>query len=93
MDGYAVNPADGTVTMEADKYLHNLLRMPLNLVLLLAGLVLVVLGVVLDRFTASVRGIWPAGLGTVLTCARAYSSWPGTTTPLSIRPRPTSPAA
>ena len=72
MDGFAVNPVDGTVMMEANKYLHNLLQMPLNLVLLLVGLVLVVLGVVMNRFTASVRGIWPAGLGTVLTCLAVF---------------------
>ena len=72
MDGYAVNPVDGAVSMEANKYLNNLLQMPLNLVLLLTGLVLVVLGVVLNRFTASVRGIWPAGLGTVLTCLAVF---------------------
>ena len=73
MDGYAVNPTDGTVVMEANKYLHNFLQMPLSLVLLLAGLVLVVLGVVINRFTPSVRGIWPAGLGTVLTCLAIFS--------------------
>lgn len=72
MDGYAVNPADGTVTLEANKYLNNLLQMPLNLILLLAGLVLVVFGAVLNRFTASDKGIWPAGLGTVLTCLAIF---------------------
>jgi cytochrome bd ubiquinol oxidase subunit II len=72
MDGYAVNPADGTVSMEANKYLNNLLQMPLNLILLLVGLVLVVLGVAMNKFTASVRGIWPAGLGTVLTCLAVF---------------------
>ncbi len=72
MDGYAVNPADGTVAMEANKYLHNLLELPITLFLLLAGLVLVVFGVVLNRFTLSVRGIWPAGLGTVLTCLAVF---------------------
>ena len=72
MDGFAVNPVDGSVVMETNKYLHNLLQMPLNLILLLIGLVLVVLGVVMNRFTASVRGIWPAGLGTVLTCLAVF---------------------
>ena len=72
MDGYAVNPVDGAVTLEANKYLNNLLQMPLNLILLLTGLVLVVLGAVLNRFTASVKGIWPAGLGTVLTCLAIF---------------------
>ena len=72
MDGFAVNPVDGTVVLEANKYLNNLLQMPLVLVMLLAGLVLVILGVVLNRFTASIRGIWPAGLGTVLTCLAIF---------------------
>ncbi len=67
MDGYAINPVDGSVFLEANKYLHNLTEMPLNLILLLCGLVLVMAGVILNYFTASVRGIWPAGLGTVLT--------------------------
>ena len=41
------------------KYLHNLLALPLGgLGLLLAGLVLVVLGVVVARFKKSTRGIW-----------------------------------
>ncbi|SEA52941.1 cytochrome bd-I ubiquinol oxidase subunit 2 apoprotein [Desulfuromusa kysingii] len=72
MDGYAVNPVDNTVTLEANKYFYNLIQMPLNLILLLAGLVLVVYGVTLNRFTASVRGIWPAGLGTVMTCLAIF---------------------
>ena len=71
MDGYAIN-ADGQVVLEANKYLHNLLQMPLNLILLLTGLVLVVLGVVVNRFTASVRGVWASGLGTVLTCLSIF---------------------
>lgn len=72
MDGYAVNPADGTVAMDANKYLHNLVEMPLAAIFLLGGLVLVVFGVVINRFTASVKGIWPAGLGTVLTCLAIF---------------------
>jgi cytochrome d ubiquinol oxidase subunit II len=72
MDGFAVDPGTGAVTMEAHKYLNNLLQMPLVLALLLAGLLLVVAGVALNRFTPSVRGIWPAGLGTVLTCLAIF---------------------
>ncbi len=72
MDGFAVDPATGTVSMVSGKYLDNLLAMPLALVLLLAGLALVVAGVALNRFTASRRGIWPAGLGTVLTCLAIF---------------------
>jgi cytochrome d ubiquinol oxidase subunit II len=67
MDGYALNPVDGSIFIESNKYLHNLIEMPLTLIMLLSGLVLVIAGVMLNYFTESVRGIWPAGLGTVLT--------------------------
>ncbi len=73
MDGFAVDPQSGAVSMVAGKYLANLLAMPAVLVLLLAGLVLVVDGVLLNRFSASRRGIWPAGLGTVLTCLAIFA--------------------
>ncbi|WP_136809368.1 cytochrome d ubiquinol oxidase subunit II [Desulfosediminicola flagellatus] len=65
MDGYGFNET-GVVSMVANKYLGNLLAMPIVLGLLLAGLVLVIGGVVLTSFLSSRRGIWPAGLGTVL---------------------------
>ena len=65
MDGFAVD-ADGVVAMEPYKYLHNLLEMPVVLILFLVGAVLLVAGVVLNllkpKFT---RGIWLAGPGTV----------------------------
>lgn len=65
MDGFAVD-ADGVVAMEPYKYLHNLLEMPVVLILFLVGAVLLVAGVVLtllkQKFT---RGIWLAGPGTV----------------------------
>ncbi len=56
----------GVVSIVANKYLANLLSMPIVAVMLLAGLVLVILGVYLAKFKSSSRGIWPAGLGTVL---------------------------
>lgn len=57
---------NGVVSMVANKYLSNLLEMPIVLGLLLAGLVLVILGVYLTAFTRSDKGIWFGGLGTVL---------------------------
>jgi cytochrome d ubiquinol oxidase subunit II len=72
MEGFAVDPQSGEVFMQSGKYLNNLLEFPVTLILLLAGLVLVVVGVGLNRFTASVRGIWPAGLGTVMTCLSVF---------------------
>jgi len=66
MDGFAVDPATGTVAMEPYKYLHNLLALPVFDVLLLAGLVGVIYGVTSTRFLGKDSGIWYAGLGTVL---------------------------
>ena len=67
-DGYAVDPATGLIFMEPMKYLHNLLSMWYLLVILLVGVVLVLFGIgktVIDKNYVS--GIWPAGIGTVLT--------------------------
>jgi len=66
MSGYAVDPATGMVALEKGKYLANLLAMPQYLLLLLVGLVLVIWSVVLTVFKGSRKGIWLAGLGTVL---------------------------
>ena len=65
MDGFAVD-ADGVVAMEPYKYLHNLLEMPVVLILFFVGAVLVVAGVALTLFKEGfTRGIWLAGPGTV----------------------------
>lgn len=73
MEGFSIDPATGLVFMEPGKYLHNLLAMPVSLALLLAGLVLVVMGVVLTRFSGNKRGIWFGGLGTVLVGLALFS--------------------
>ena len=68
--GFAVDPQTATVFMEDHKYLHNLLQMPVVLILFLIGVVLVLFGIgrVIFCFTkCSTRGIWLAGAGTVLT--------------------------
>ncbi|MBV5306032.1 MAG: cytochrome d ubiquinol oxidase subunit II [Desulfobulbaceae bacterium] len=65
MKGFSVDTA-GVVSMVANKYFLNLLAMPLVLGLLLAGLVLVILAVFITAFKGSTKGIWLAGLGTVL---------------------------
>lgn len=65
--GFAVN-ADGTVYMEKYKYLHNFLEMPVVLVTFLAGVVLVLYGIVRTLASKKFRkGIWYTGAGTVLT--------------------------
>ncbi len=69
-DGYAYT-ADGTIVMEPNKYLHNLLAMWPVLLMLLAGVVLVLWGIWKDMApqpaAKGLSGIWPAGVGTVLT--------------------------
>jgi cytochrome bd ubiquinol oxidase subunit II len=65
MDGFGFDQS-GVVSMVEGKYLANLLAMPLVLALLLFGLVFVVAGVVIARFTSNTKSIWLGGLGTVL---------------------------
>lgn len=69
--GFAVD-ARGVVSMEPYKYLHNLLQMPAVLVMLLAGVVLVLLGIWKGGFTQSRKGIWFAGPGTVLVVMSVF---------------------
>ncbi len=64
-DGFSVDES-GVVSMVAQKYLTNLLAMPVALVLLLVGLVLVILGVTRTGLSNVTSGIWFGGLGTVL---------------------------
>lgn len=67
-DGYAADPATGIITMEPMKYLHNLLDMWYVTVTLLAGVVLVLYGIIRTIVSKTyIKGIWPAGIGTVLT--------------------------
>ena len=61
-DGFAVGDG-GAIVMEPFKYAHNLLDMPLLLVLLLIGIVGVLWGIGITVFKNSNKGIWPAGVG------------------------------
>ncbi|MDO4185516.1 MAG: cytochrome d ubiquinol oxidase subunit II [Bacteroidales bacterium] len=66
-DGFAVDAA-GVVSMEAYKYLHNLLQMPVVAFLFLIGVVLVLYGIGRTLFDNKFyKGIWFAGTGTILT--------------------------
>jgi len=66
-DGFNYDPVTKIVNMEPHKYLHNLLAMPVVLVMLLVGVVLVLFGIIRSlvgrHFTG---GIWYAGSGTIL---------------------------
>jgi len=66
-EGFAVDAASGKVFMEPFKYFHNLIEMPVVLVLFLLGLVGVLYGIFLGAFKTSGKGIWFAGAGTILT--------------------------
>jgi len=64
--GFASDQATGTVSLEKFKYLHNLLQMPLVLILFLAGVAAVLYGIGITLFKGSRAGIWYTGSGTVL---------------------------
>ncbi len=65
-DGFAYDPVTKVVSMEPFKYLHNLLAMPVVLVILLLGVVLVLYGLFMAMFKAATKGVWFTGTGTVL---------------------------
>lgn len=67
-DGYAFDPATGLIYMEPMKYLNNFLAMWYLIVVLLVGVVLVLYGLIRTIVSRTyIKGIWPAGIGTVLT--------------------------
>lgn len=60
--------SSGSITLESMKYLHNLLEMPILLIILLIGVVLVLFGIYKSSRSVQYRkGIWFTGIGTVLT--------------------------
>ena len=66
-DGFAYNDA-GRIYMEPYKYLSNFIDMWYLLVVLLVGVVLVLYGIGKTIFSKGyIGGIWPSGIGTVLT--------------------------
>lgn len=65
-EGFAYDRATGAVTIERFKYLHNLLQMPLVLVIFLAGVISVLYGIGTALFRASRQAIWYTGAGTIL---------------------------
>ena len=67
-EGFAVNPDTQEIYMQPYKYLINFVDMPVVLVLFLLGVVLVLFGIGKTVLKTSFdKGIWYAGLGTVLT--------------------------
>ena len=81
-DGFAVDPATGAIVIEPMKYLNNLITLWPLAIILVVGIVLVLYGIGIEIFGRPNRqfspqrgelerglnkGIWPAGIGTVLT--------------------------
>lgn len=69
-NGFAVEPETGKVYMEPYKYWHNLIGMPVVAVLFVMGVLLVLFGIFRPLFSfekCASKGIWFAGLGTILT--------------------------
>jgi cytochrome d ubiquinol oxidase subunit II len=64
--GFAYDQESGTVLMEKYKYLHNLIQMPVVLIIFLAGVAGVLCGIGITMFGGSRYGIWFTGTGTVL---------------------------
>lgn len=68
VDGFAVNPETNEVFMQPNKYLLNLIEMPAVLAVLLVGVIAVLFGIGKSILVATwKKGIWFAGVGTVLT--------------------------
>ena len=67
-DGYAYDPTSGVIMIEPYKYLHNFIDMWYLSVVLLAGVALVLDGIIRTVVSKTyICGIWPVGIGTVLT--------------------------
>lgn len=65
-DGFAYDPETGIVSMEPFKYLHNLISMPIVLIIMAAGIILVLFSLYKGLFRDFKRSFYLAGTGTVL---------------------------
>lgn len=68
--GFAIDPATKEVFLEPFKYFHNLIEMPVVLIMFLLGVLLVLWGIGRPLFSydkCGRKGIWFGGTGTVLT--------------------------
>lgn len=66
-DGFALDPATGAIFMEPYKYFNNLIQMWPLAIILLAGVLLLLFGIIKTLLDKNyVKGIWPAGIGVIL---------------------------
>ncbi len=66
-DGFAYDSSTGVVSMEQYKYLNNLLEMPPVLILFVAGVLLVLFGLIRFIVVHDRKAIWYTGPGVILT--------------------------
>lgn len=72
IQGYAVNPENGTIYLLKNKYFINLIEMPIVLIMFVVGVALVLTGVIKTIFTESDKGIWWSGFGTFITALSLF---------------------
>ena len=65
-DGWSEDPVTGVISAEPNKYLHNLLEMPVVAGMLVVGVVAVLASIAMG-WVGKRRAIWFGGAGTVLT--------------------------
>lgn len=66
-DGFAVNPVNKEIFLQPNKYLLNLIEMPLVLTIFLTGAILTLAGISISLLKETSSGIWVTGPGTILT--------------------------
>ena len=66
-DGIAYQSGTGKIVVEPFKYLHNLIALPINTLMLLTGVAGVLWGIISSFLKGGTNGIWFAGGGTILT--------------------------
>lgn len=65
--GFAYDQSTGIVVMEEFKYLNNFIEMPIVALIFVAGVILVLAGIMRYLFLRNRKSIWYAGAGTILT--------------------------
>lgn len=71
-EGFAVNPDTKVVSMEKFKYLHNLLQMPMVLIVLLIGVVLVLFGIFKGAIKGQDGAFWVTSGGAFLAVVALF---------------------
>ena len=72
MQGYNYDPKTFAVSLEPMKYLHNFMALPLVAAGFAIGVLLLLAGLFTGIFSKSDKGIWPAGIGVVLTVTSLF---------------------